>query len=193
MTKNIFIINGGKSFGHSGGKLNDFLTQQMEEIFHSKGYNVKTTKIDNPYGEKEEVEKYSWADVIIYQFPVWWMSTPWILTKYLDEVLSAGQGVLFKNDGRNQENPTLNYGRGGLLQGKKYMLSLTWNAPKEALDLPQEFFEGKGNDAVFFNLHKANQFLGMEPIATFSCNDVMKNPTITTDIENLKNHVNKYI
>lgn len=193
MTKNIFIINGSKSFGHSGGKLNDFLTQSMEEILLSNNHSVKITKADNPYNTKEEVEKYLWADVIIYQFPLWWMSTPWVLKKYLDEVLTAGYGLLYKSDGRNQENPAINYGKGGLLQTKKYMISLTANAPKEAFTLRDEFFEQKSVDELFFNLHKANQFLGMTPLPTFSCNDVMKNPTLNQDLVELKKHLNTYI
>lgn len=193
MTKNIFIINGSKPFGHSGGKLNALLGDKMQEIFMHNGHNVKTSKVINNYNTKEEVEKYLWADVIIYQFPVWWMSTPWVLKKYLDEVLTAGYGLLYKNDGRNEANPTKNYGRGGLLNQKHYMLSTTWNAPKEAFNLTEELFEGKGQDAVLFSLHKANQFLGMSPLPTFACNDVMKNPKVEDDIIALQNHLIKYV
>lgn len=54
------------------------------------------------------------------------------------------------------------------------MLSLTWNAPRQAFDDPSDFFEAKGVDAVYFPFHKANEFLGMTALPTFLCVDVMK-------------------
>ena len=61
-----------------------------------------------------------------------------------------------------------------LVQGKKYMLSLTWNAPMEAFTEKDQFFHGVGVDGVYLPFHKANQFLGMEPLPTFIANDVIK-------------------
>lgn len=58
------------------------------------------------------------------------------------------------------------------------MLSLTWNAPKEAFEGLDQFFEGKGIDSVYMPFHKANEFLGMTSLPTFLCNDVIKNPNI---------------
>ena len=63
--------------------------------------------------------------------------------------------------GRTRSDASQRYGSGGLIQGKQYMLSLTWNAPQQAFDDPADFFEGKGVDAVYFPFHKANEFLGM--------------------------------
>ena len=40
-----------------------------------------------------------------------------------------------------------NIGRGGIRKAR-YMLSCTWNAPLNAFVAPEEFFEGKGIDAV---------------------------------------------
>ena len=51
-----------------------------------------------------------------------------------------------------------NNGSGGLIQGKKYMLSLTWNAPMEAFTEEDQFFHGVGVDGVYLPFHKANQF-----------------------------------
>jgi len=31
-------------------------------------------------------------------------------------------------------------------------------------------------DGVYLHFHKANEFLGMRPLPTFICNDVIKNP-----------------
>lgn len=78
------------------------------------------------------------------------------------------------------------------MQGKNYMISATWNAPQEAFDDPDQFFEGKSVDTVYFAFHKANQFLGLSPIPTFLCADVIKNPIIEQDIVHYNAHLSKY-
>ncbi len=88
----------------------------------------------------------------------------------------------------NQASNSL-VGSGGLIQGKQYMLSLTWNAPQQAFDDPTDFFEAKGVDAVYFPFHKANQFLGMSALPTFLCVDVMKRPNIEGDVQRYEEHL----
>lgn len=68
---------------------------------------------------------------------------------------------------------------------------MTWNAPAEAFTEAGQFFEGKGIDADLFPFHKANQFLGMSPLPTFMCNDVMKAPQIDRDVVRYKAHLEK--
>ena len=82
-----------------------------------------------------------------------------------------------------------NYGSGGLVQGKKYMLSLTWNAPMEAFTEKDQFFHGVGVDGVYLPFHKANQFLGMEPLPTFIANDVIKMPDVPRYTEEYRKHL----
>lgn len=72
---------------------------------------------------------------------MWWMGEPWIVKKYIDEVFLAGVGVLFANDGRSRADESLKYGSGGLARDKRVMLSVTWNAPKEAFIESRGFFE----------------------------------------------------
>ncbi len=187
----ILIVNASKNFGHSQGKLNDYLTEVAKETLTSLGHDVKTTRIDDGYDTTAEVEKYLWADSVIYQFPAWWMEAPWIMKKYVDEVFTAGHGKLYESDGRTRSDASKKYGSGGLIQGKKYMFSMTWNAPAEAFTEAGQFFEGKGIDADLFPFHKANQFLGMSPLPTFMCNDVMKAPQIDRDVVRYKAHLEK--
>lgn len=131
------------------------------------------------------------TDVIIWQMPAWWMGEPWIVKKYIDEVFIASDGKFLGGDGRHHEDPAHGYGTGGLLKNKKYMFSVTWNAPREAFTEKGEFFEARGVDMVYFHLHKAMQFIGMSPLPTFMCNDVIKNPQVEQYIANYRQHIRR--
>lgn len=186
---NIYIVNAGIPFGSSKGELNKHLTQVAVETLEAMGHQVKTVAIADGYDLQKEVENLVWANSIIYQQPAWWMGGPWQLKKYIDDVFMQGAGVLFSDDGRSHADTSKKYGSGGLVQGKTYMISATWNAPLEAFNDPQQFFEGKGMDAVYFPFHKAQQFLGMTALPSFMCNDVHKNPQIATDVKRYEEHL----
>ena len=185
----ILILDAGKQFAHSNGELNHTMTEVAETFLRDRGHEVQVTRIDDGYDIQQEVRKYLDNDVVIYQMPGWWMGEPWILKKYIDEVFTEGHGSLYASDGRTRSDASKKYGSGGLLQGKKYMLSLTWNAPLEAFTDPQQFFEGVGVDGLYLHFHKANQFLGMEGLPTFICNDVIKQPDIPRDIARYREHL----
>ena len=130
-------------------------------------------------------------DAVIWQMPGWWMHEPWTVKKYMDEVFTTGAGTLYANDGRSSANPTEGYGTGGLLQGRRHMLSLTWNAPREAFIREGDFFEGLGVDALYMHFHKANEFLGTTQLSTFICNDVIKNPQVEQYLADYTAHLNE--
>ncbi|MEX0423544.1 NAD(P)H-dependent oxidoreductase [Providencia rettgeri] len=121
--------------------------------------------------------------------PGWWMMMPWMVKKYMDEVYTLGHGHLYANDGRTRQNPSKQYGTGGLLHGKKYMLSVNWNAPIDAFDEFDNFFDGRGVDGVYFAFHKSQQFLGLKKFPTFMVNDVIKEPNIEKYINDYKIHL----
>lgn len=187
--KKILLLNGGKQFAHSDGHYNATLHDAAVAFLDRAGFDIRTTFIDGGYDIEEEVQKILWADVVIYQMPGWWMGAPWTVKKYLDEVFTAGHGSLYANDGRTRADASQKYGSGGLIQGKQYLLSLTWNAPQQAFDDPSDFFEAKGVDAVYLPFHKANQFLGMRALPTFLCTDVMKQPNIERDVARYQQHL----
>ncbi|CDF83084.1 Modulator of drug activity B [Pseudomonas knackmussii B13] len=189
--KKILLLNGGKQFAHSNGQYNATLHEAAIAHLDRLGHDVRETFIDGGYDIEEEVQKILWADVVIYQMPGWWMGAPWTVKQYLDDVFTAGHGSLYANDGRTRSDASQKYGSGGLLQGKQYMISATWNAPQQAFDDPTDFFEGKGVDAVYFPFHKANQFLGMSPLPTFLCVDVMKRPDIENDVQRYLRHLDE--
>ncbi|OHV08692.1 NAD(P)H-dependent oxidoreductase [Kushneria phosphatilytica] len=187
----ILLINGQRPFAHSGGRLNTTLHETAHETLTTLGHEVMTTTVDEGYEPEAEVAKFVEADVIVYQMPGWWMGAPWSLKRYLDEVLTTGHGTLYASDGRSRHDPSRQYGSGGLLHGRRYMLSLTWNAPQEAFDEPGNFFEGRGVDAVYFPFHKSQQFLGLEALPTFLATDVIKAPAVDDQIERYRHHLHE--
>jgi modulator of drug activity B len=176
--KNILIINGHQKYDSSEGNLNQTLMDHMVRLL-SEENKIKTTSVQNGYTISEEQEKFIWADVVIYQTPIYWFSVPGLLKTYMDEVYAYG--VFFTG--------SRTYGGGGLLTNKKYMLSTTWNAPEKAFNDPTQFFKGNGLEAALRHLHSAHAFLGMEPLKSFACYDVIKNPNIYQFITDLAVHL----
>ena len=187
--KKILLLNGATPFAHSQGRYNTTLHEAAIAFLDRAGADIRTTDIASGYDVAEELEKFLWADVVIYQMPGWWMGAPWTVKKYMDEVFTAGHGTLYANDGRTRADNSQQYGSGGLARDKKYMISATWNAPQQAFDDPMDFFEATGVDAVYFPFHKAHQFLGMRALPTFLCVDVMKVPNIEADVARYEQHL----
>ena len=191
---NILIINAHEYYPFSEGRLNRTLAEKAAQTFAANGHAVKSTTMQDDYDVATELEKHQWADVILLQTPVNWMGVPWSFKKYMDTVYSAGMdGTLCDGDGRTRSDPTRQYGSGGTLVKKKYMLSLTFNAPKEAFNDPEQYlFQGKSVDDLLFPMHMSFRFFGMEPLETFACHDVMKNPDIDNDLIRFEAHLNKH-
>lgn len=174
----IFVINGGQKFAHSNGSFNASLTCWTKEVIENLGFDIRITHVNEEYNKADEVENFKWADVIIYHTPIWWFQVPNRLKLYIDEVFTEGYQVLYKSDGRSHVNPAINYGTGGLLQNKYYMLTSTWNAPEEAFTLENEFFDQTSvDDGILFGLHKMNQFLGLKRLDGMHFHDLEKNET----------------
>ena len=146
-------------------------------------------RTDGDYDIQAEVQNFLWADVIVWQMPGWWMGAPWTVKKYMDDVFTEGHGTLYASDGRTRSDASKKYGSGGLLHGKKYMLSLTWNAPLDAFTDEDQFFHGVGVDGAYLPFHKANQFLALEPLPTFIVNDVIKMPDVPRYIAEYRKHL----
>ena len=184
--KNIFIINGSHPFAHSGGKFNETLFMDTNSYFNSlEGFEVKSTQVGDAYDPKEEVEKFKWADLVIYHTPIWWFQIPFGFKEYIDAVFTEGhQNGIYSSDGRSRKNPDINYGTGGLMKGKKYIITTSWNAPKTAFTLENEFFEQRSVDnGVMFGFHKMNAFIGMKLLATHHFYDMEKNANVPLELK----------
>lgn len=174
--KKVLVINGHQYYeGVAEGGLTSEYIKRANEYLKSNGYEVKNSHPDKEYNVEEELEKWSWADFIFFQYPVYWMGLPWITKKYMDEIASSGMGtVTYSSDGRSRDDSSKRYGSGGLMTNKKYMLSLTYNCPKSEFDDKDGFFEGLSLDEANYSVHKIFQFCGAKPTQTYSIHDIFK-------------------
>lgn len=193
--KNIFIINAHEEYEFSKGELNKSLVRRLKDLLPNEDFEIKTTTMKDDYNIDDEISKHQWADIVIVQSPVNWMGTPWSFKKYQDYVYSFGMdGRLCAGDGRTREDASKQYGTGGTLTGKKYMLSLTFNAPKSAFNNKNQwFFSGNSVDDLFLPTHLNFKFFGMEALPTFVAYDVMKNPDIKNDFIRFDEHIKQHI
>ena len=187
----VFIINGHQPYPFAKGELNAAFVERARKHLAAAGHEVRVTDVAKGYDVEQEVGNHQWADIVIMQVPANWMGVPWSFKKYMDEVYTAGMdGRLTVGDGRNADAPKANYGMGGSLAGTKYMLSLTFNAPREAFDDPSEpFFAGRSVDDLMLPTHLNAKFFGMEQLPTFAAFDVMKNPDIDGDFARFDAHL----
>mgnify|MGYP003486497878 FL=1 len=173
MNKKILILNGHQYYDVvAKGELTQAYIDKANDFFVKNGFEVKHTNIEKGYEKEEECEKFEWADYVLFQYPVYWMSVPWIAKKYFDETFT--QGRHYSSDGRSRTDASKLYGSGGLLQGKKYMLSLTYNCPASAFDNKSSLFDGMSLDQAHVAVHKTFQFCGLEPLETYAVHDIFK-------------------
>ena len=199
MTKKVLLINTHLTYPNwTEGTLNNSFIQKAKDFFKSKGFEVLETKVEDGYNPEEEVEKHLQADIVILQTPVNWFGAPWIYKKYVDEVFNVGLGTkkLLDDDGRTRSDLTKQYGTGGHMKGKKFMISATWNAPEEAFDNPdQTLFAGKGLTDIFLPITSNYKFCGYDILESYNCFDIFKRERehIAKDIENYPKHLEKIL
>lgn len=78
------------SFNPVGGQ-NDFSAVADEKYFSYQAEQLNAS-LNNGFTNDIAVEqqKLSWADVVIFQFPLWWFSMPAIMKGWVDRVLTMG-------------------------------------------------------------------------------------------------------
>ena len=108
-----------KQFDAAGGP-GDFVQLRDQNFFNYLEEQVGATQAGSFVPElKEEMDKVVWADLLIFQFPLWWFSLPAILKGWVDRVFAMGFSYEIR---RNFEN--------GIFRGKRAMLSLTTGSPE---------------------------------------------------------------
>ncbi|MDN5113247.1 NAD(P)H-dependent oxidoreductase [Aliarcobacter butzleri] len=171
--KKVLILNGHKYYKDvSEGNLTKNFIDKATEFFSKNNFEVKYTHIEKGYDVEEECQKFEWADYVLFHYPVYWWSVSWIAKKYFDETFT--QGRHYESDGRSRSDASKTYGSGGLLQGKKYMLSLIYNCPASQFDNKNGLYDGLSLDEAHVAIHKTFQFCGLKPLETYSVHDIFK-------------------
>jgi modulator of drug activity B len=190
------LINAHLTYpGWSEGRLNMTFMEIAKTLFAGHGHEVTETFIERGYDPAEEVRKHVAADLVILQTPVNWFGAPWIHKKYVDEVFNAGLATkeLVAGDGRTRDDPTCQYGTGGKMQGKRFMVSATWNAPRETFDNPASvMYAGKGSADLFLNITSNYKFVGFDVLPDFGVWNIFKNLQVSQSMEDYKKHLARH-
>ncbi|MBV7532198.1 NAD(P)H-dependent oxidoreductase [Chitinophaga sp. sic0106] len=142
------------------------VAQAAKEAYHQQQQSPDITA---------EQEKVLWADLVIYQFPLWWFSMPAILKGWFDRVYTNGFGY-----GTGQR-----YG-GGKLAGKKGMLLITTGG--DVNTFTNRGIHGNIHDLLFPIHHGIMWYTGMAALPPFlvhSANHISETD-VNKSIEELK-------
>ena len=153
----------------SNVKLSDLYADNFKAIADWDDFNLNEAEINSQYFLAQqdayinqklsadislEINKIIWADHIIFQFPLWWFSTPAILKGWLDRVLVKGfaydSGKIFEE---------------GLLKGKTASLVLTTQSPESAYQ--KNGLHQATIDIFLHHIHHTLHFVGMKTLSPF--------------------------
>ena len=115
----------------------------------------------------EEVDKIDWADLIIFQFPIWWSYMPAILKGWIDRVFVQGF-VVDLREGRLYDR--------GLLKGKSAMIVTTCGASEDMYT--KGGIHGDLQEHLSIITHNIFEFTGMTTLPSFIVYNV---PAITRE------------
>jgi len=130
---------------------------------------------------KDEVEKIKWADMIIFQFPVWWTSPPAILKGWFDRVFLPG---VVHNIAEGKLYDT------GLLKGKKAILSFTTGATKDVYS--SEGPHGELDEIFKFITHNILELTGLEVLPSIGIYGpaMISKEHVKEELEKFKERIN---
>lgn len=134
-------------------KVNKTLLTSIEDMQDVVIYNLSTIYKDGKIDVNKELSLLKEASKIIFQFPLFWFSTPALLKEWQDRVLTA---ILYGND-KN------------LLKGKKFQVITTIGGAKSSYD----GHHGYALDTLLSPLYSSFKYCGcesMEYFAIFSAN-----------------------
>jgi len=138
-------------------KASDFTDRKNPDLFNPFLEAIKASKTGAFSPDiKEEMEKVKWADLLIFQFPIFFTAMPAIMKGWIDRVLAPGCGF----------NPVTNSAYDtGLFKGKSAMLAFTTGAPKEM------YSEGGAHGDIHKHMesvtHCVFEYMGMKVLPSF--------------------------
>jgi len=147
MRKTLMILAHPKIEESIGNKIisNNFASLANSEIRH-----LDQLYPDFKFNIEAEQEALLNADTIIFQYPLFWYSTPAILKHWIDQVIQYG--FAFGKDSYN-------------LEGKKIIVSFTIGSPVK--DYPQEVIQ-----KITFLFQGLASYCKMDYVGEIFCNDI---------------------
>jgi NAD(P)H dehydrogenase (quinone) len=135
----------------------DFPVRMNSDMFNPIMEQTNAVATDSvPQDIKDEMEKVKWADLVIFQFPIWWTSFPAIMKGWVDRVFCNGFAF---------NTAELKLYNDGLLKGKKALLSFTTGAPQELYSAQGP--HGDIDMLLTYITHNILEFVGMEVLPSF--------------------------
>jgi NAD(P)H dehydrogenase (quinone) len=144
----------GMNFDPRGGPI-DFTTLAHPEYFHYQREQIDA--LANRRFEpmlQAEMDKLVWADLVIFQFPLWWFSLPAILKGWVDRIFAMG----FAYDIRRSHEA-------GVFRGKRGMLAFTTGAP--AVSYVPGGRNGDLHELLYHVQYGQLHFIGMDVLPPF--------------------------
>ncbi|WP_461240437.1 NAD(P)H-dependent oxidoreductase [Paucilactobacillus sp. N302-9] len=148
--KQVLIINGYDPQPGANGELTQFLVNQYGKTFKEHDWQVSFSQSSH-YEIETEQAKINKADLIVFQFPVYWYAVPANLKKYIDDVFTMDFAY----------EATLKYADGPLLTGKRFFCSTTWGAPASAFE-QNEFLAGLTVKDLLLPIELTMKFCGIQ-------------------------------
>ncbi|REG50963.1 NAD(P)H dehydrogenase (quinone) [Paraburkholderia sp. BL6669N2] len=134
---------------------NDFMGRANEDylVYALEQRNADSNGLLSP-DINAEIEKVVWADLVIFNFPIYWFSMPAIMKGWVDRVFVSGRfygGMRF-------------YDRGGL-RGKKALVSVTLGGQPHMFD--EDGVHGPLQEMLRHLLRGTLGYLGFEVLPPF--------------------------
>ena len=128
-----------------------------------------------PQDVQRELARLEWADLVIFQFPLWWHAQPAILKGWLDRVLVYG--------GRYTSRMRYDH---GYYRGKQAVLSVTTGSPEKAF---QPY--GRAGNMVhwLWPMHASLYYVGFDVLAPLVSYGVQGGGIRYQDEANLMEHL----
>lgn len=151
-----FIMKTLILFAHTfweNSKVNKALLESLKDSNHIKIHNLTTTYPDGKIDAEAEKALLKEADTIIFQFPLFWFSTPSLLKEWQDRVMT---GILYGNEPK-------------LLNGKKFGIITTLGGAESSYD----GHHGATIKEILLPIYHSFKYLGLqekEPFCIFSAN-----------------------
>lgn len=170
--KNVLIINAHETNQESQESIKNTFIKPSVNHFMKRDTNVIVLNMEDHLELENQVNLFKWANAIIFQLPVNWMSVSEKFKKYLDKTLNTK----IERNGKPDEI--------------KYMLSLSFSSKSEAFGIKKNnYLIEKMVDNVISKIN----FNGSEikKIKTFVSINSLKSQEIKTDKNRFVEHLNE--